>query len=324
MSESARPRGRRRPNARAQQSLRRPTPESYSTRTIEFDSDGDTCVGTLYLPADIDTPPVVVMAPGLGMWRSFVLPAVAERFAAAGFAAFVFDFRHHGDSDGEPRGLADPQKQIADYEAAIETMIDTDAVDSNRLVLWGYSFSGGHVLSVAADDFRVAGVIATAPFVDGRTELRRSLRQPKRFLKSTLAGLRDAVGAKIGRGHEVRLVDEPGEFAVLTAPGARRAILDAVDRDSDWVNRLPARIFLALPGYRPITTAEEIRCPALVIGGSHDQIVPAEGPAAAADRIPESTYIELPADHMSVFEADFETVVGHQLTFLRSTVDHRQ
>jgi len=147
MSESARPRGRRRPNARAQQSLRRPTPEAYSTRTIEFDSDGETCVGTLYLPADIDTPPVVVMTPGLGMWRSFVLPAVAERFAAAGFAAFVFDFRHHGDSDGEPRGLADPQKQVADYEAAIEAMIDTDAVDSNRLVLWGYSFSGGHVLS---------------------------------------------------------------------------------------------------------------------------------------------------------------------------------
>ena len=324
MSESARSRGRRRPNARAQQSLRRPTREAYSIRTIEFDSDNTDCVGTLYLPAETDTPPVVVMAPGLGMWRSFVLPAVAERFAAAGFAAFVFDFRHHGDSEGEPRQLAEPAKQIADYEAAIEAMIDTDAVDSSRLVLWGYSFSGGHVLSVAADDFRVAGVIATAPFVDGQQELRRSLRQPTRFLRSTLAGLRDALGSKIGRGHEVRLVDEPGEFAVLTAPGARRAILDAVERDSDWVNRLPARVFLALPSYRPITTVEEIRCPTLIIGGSRDQIVPTEGPEAAANRIPKSTYIELPADHTSVFDADFETVVGHQLTFLRATVDHRR
>ena len=282
-----------------------------------------TCVGTLYLPAVTDTPPVVVMAPGLGMWRSFVLPAVAERFAAAGVAAFIFDFRHHGDSEGEPRQLAAPQKQRADYKAAIETLADTSAVDSDRLVLWGYSLSGGHVLSVAADDRRVAGVIATAPFVDGRQGLSRSLRQPKRLLRSTLAGLRDALGSRVGRGHEVRLVANPDEFAVLTAPGVRRALLDAVPHDSDWVNRLPARVFLALSTYRPITTAAEIRCPALIIGGRHDQTVPAAGPKAVADRIPESTYIELPTDHMGVFNDAFETVVGHHLTFIRSTVGRR-
>jgi len=319
MSESTP--SRRHPMARSQQSLRRPAREAYSTRRVAFESEDETCVGTLYLPDRPDTPPVVVMAPGLGMWRSFVLPAIAERFAEAGIAAFVFDFRHHGDSDGKPRGLADPDKQIADYEAAIETMADTDAVDSDRLVLWGYSFSGGHVLSVAADRFDIAGVIATAPFVDGRRELRRSLRQPKRFARSTLAGLRDAIGSKVGRGHEVRLVDDPDGFGVITVPGARRAVLDAVDRDSAWENRLPAQIFLAITRYRPITSVETIRCPTLVIGGRNDEVAPAEWAEDAADKIPESTFIELPADHTSVFDADFETVVGHQLTFLRSVVD---
>ena len=307
--------------ARAQQSVRRPAREAYSTRRVTFESEGETCVGTLYLPDRPDSPPVVVMAPGLGMWRSFVLPAVAERFAEAGFAAFTFDFRNHGDSDGEPRSLADPDRQIADYEAAIDAMGDTDAVDSDRLVLWGYSFSGGHVLSVAAGRFDVAGVIATAPFVDGRRELKRSLRQPKRFARSTLAGLRDAIGSKVGRGHTVRLVDDPEGFGVITVPGAKRAVLDAVDRDSAWDNRLPARIFLDLSAYRPITSVDEIRCPTLVIGGRNDEVAPAAWAEDAADKISESTYIELPADHMSVFDADFETVVGHQLTFLRSTVD---
>ena len=318
MSESAP--SRRHPMARSQQSLRRPAREAYSTRRVSFESEGETCVGTLYLPEQPDTPPVVIMAPGLGMWRSFVLPAVAERFAEGGFAAFVFDFRHHGDSDGEPRSLADPDKQIADYEAAIETMSNTDAVDSDRLVLWGYSFSGGHVLSVAAGRFDVAGVIATAPFVDGRRELRRSLRQPKRFLRSTLAGLRDAIGSKVGRGHEVRLVDDPDGFGVITVPGAKRAVLDAVDRDSAWENRLPARIFLAITSYRPITSVDEIRCPTLVIGGRNDEVAPAAWAEDAADEIAQSTYIELPADHTSVFDAEFEAVVGHQLTFLRSVV----
>ncbi|ERH06012.1 MAG: lysophospholipase [Halonotius sp. J07HN4] len=310
--------------ARAQQSVRRPAREAYSTRRITFESGGETCVGTLYLPDRPDSPPIVVMAPGLGMWRSALLPAIAERFAESGVAAFSFDFRHHGDSDGKPRGLAAPDKQIADYEAAIEAMTNTEAVDSNRLVLWGYSFSGGHVLSVAAGRFDIAGVIATAPFVDGRRELKRSIQRPGRFVRSTLAGLRDALGSKVGRNHPVRLVDDPDGFGVITVPGAKRAVLDAVARDSAWNNRLPARIFLAISTYRPITSVDEIRCPTLVIGGRDDEVAPAAWVADAADRVPESTFIELPADHMSVFDADFERVVGRQLTFLRSIVGERE
>jgi Lysophospholipase len=260
------------------------------------------------------------MAPGLGMWRSFGLPAVAERFAEAGYAVLLFDFRHHGDSGGEPRGLVDPETQIADYEAAISKLRDTDAVDSDGIVLWGHSFSGGHVLSVAAADSRVAGIIATAPFVDGRRELRRSIRQPTQLLRATAAGLRDVLGSKLGRGHDVRLVDDD-RFAVITEPGAKRGVLDIIDRESDWENRLPARVFLSLTSYRPITSVESIRCPVLIIGGRDDQVVPAADAAAAADRIPTATYRELSADHLSLLGEQFETLVDHQLTFLRSVVE---
>ncbi|ATW87299.1 alpha-beta hydrolase superfamily lysophospholipase [Halohasta litchfieldiae] len=320
---SSRPSSRRKPQNRSQQSLRRPSREAYSTRTIEFDSDGETCVGTLYLPDRPESPPVIVMAPGLGFWRTFALPAVAERFAESGYAAFTFDFRHHGDSEGEPRGLVSPPKQIADYEAAIEAMGREEDVDSNRLVVWGHSLSGGHVLSVAAENFRVAGVIATNPFVDGRSQTLGRIRQPKRLLKSLVAGLRDAIGHRLGFGTDVRIVDDEDGFAVITAPGAKRAVFDLVDRHADWQNRVPARILLALPRYRPITGVEEIRCPTLVIGGRDDQVIPAEEAESAADKIADSTYLELPVDHMSVFGEDFETIVGHQLAFLRTVVGHR-
>jgi hypothetical protein len=166
-------------------------------------------------------------------------------------------------------------------------------------------------------------VIATAPFVDGRRELTRSIKRPGRFVRSTVAGLRDALGSKVGRDHPVRLVDDPDGFGVITVPGAKRAVLDAVARDSAWDNRLPARIFLAISTYRPITSVDEIRCPTLVIGGRDDEVAPAAWAADAADRIPESTFIELPADHMSVFDAAFERVVGRQLTFLRSVAGER-
>jgi pimeloyl-ACP methyl ester carboxylesterase len=320
---SSHPSSRRKPINRSQQSLRRPSREEYSTRTISFDSDGETCRGTLYLPDRPEHPPVVVMAPGLGFWQSFGLPAVAERFAEAGYAAFTFDYRHHGDSDGEPRGLVSPAKQVDDYEAAIDAMRAKDDVDSNRLVVWGHSLSGGHALSVAAENFRVAGVIATCPFVDGRAQTLGMVRQPKRLLKSLTNGLRDALGYRLGLGTEVRIVDEEDGFAVVTAPGAKRAAFDLVDRHADWDNRVPGRIFLSLPRYRPLTEVEEIRCPALVISGRDDQVVPADGAADAADGIAEATYLELPVDHFSVFSDDFETVVGHQLTFLRTIVGHR-
>ncbi len=317
------PSGRRKPKNRSQQSLRRPTRESYSTRTIHFESGDASCVGTLYLPARPDNPPIVVMAHGLGLWQSFGLPAIAERFAEAGYAAFVFDFRYHGDSGGEPRGLVSPTAQCADYEAAIEAMVATDDVDSNRLVLWGFSLSGGHVLSVAAANFRVAGVIATVPFVDGRSELKRLIRAPKTLVKSVASGVRDRLGRRVGFGREVRIVDDPDGFGVITESGAKRAIFDLVDRESNWQNAVPARVFLDLPRYRPIASVDEIRCPTLAIGGRDDRIVPAAGPEAAADAIASSTYIELPTDHLSVLAEDFDTVVDHQLAFLRSTVAHR-
>ena len=320
---SSRPSSRRKPINRSQQSLRRPSRETYSTRTVEFESGEETCVGTLYLPDRPETPPVVVMAPGVGLWRTFGLPAVAERFAEAGYAAFVFDFRHLGDSTGEPRGLVSPSKQIADYEAAIDAMGATEDVDSNRLVLWGHSLSGGHVLSVAAENFRVAGVIATCPFADGRSQTLGMIRQPKQLLKSLATGLRDALGHRIGFGSDVSIVDDEDGFGVITAPGAKRELFDLVDRHADWQNRVPGRIFLSLPRYRPLTEVDEIRCPALVIGGRDDRIVPGEGAADAAAGIADATYLELPVDHFSVFGDDFETVVGHQLTFLRTVVGHR-
>lgn len=314
---------RRKPPNRAQRHVRRPSREAYATRTVPFESDGVTCAGSLYLPEGVADPPVVVMAPGLGMWRRFGLPAVAERFAEAGYAAFVFDFRGIGDSEGLPRGLVSPAKQVEDYEAAIDAVSDLDGVDANRLVVWGHSLSGGHVLRVVAENFRVAGAIALTPFVDGRAATLGRIREPKYLLKSTLAGLRDALGYRVGLGTDVRIVDDPDGFAVVDAPGAKRAVFDLVDRESTWRNRTPARVFLSLLRYRPIATVEEIRCPTLVIGAARDEVAPADRARDAADEIADSTYVRLPADHFSVLGEDLDLAVDYQLAFLRNVVAHR-
>jgi hypothetical protein len=48
-----------------------------------------------------------------GLW------AYPERFAAARIAALAFDYRHFGDSDGEPRQLLDIGRQLEDWRAAL-------------------------------------------------------------------------------------------------------------------------------------------------------------------------------------------------------------
>jgi len=47
------------------------------------------------------------------------LDAYAERSAATGFAALVFDYRHFGASSGEPRQLLDINRQLADWAGAV-------------------------------------------------------------------------------------------------------------------------------------------------------------------------------------------------------------
>src|SRR3954451_3026261 len=131
---------------------------------IEFHSGGNTCAAWLYRPEADETHPIVVLAHGFGGVRAARLWAYAERFAAAGIAALVFDYRHFGASEGEPRQLLDVKAQVADWASALTWVRAREDLDSDRLALWGSSFSGGHVLTTAARDHRIAAVVAQVPF----------------------------------------------------------------------------------------------------------------------------------------------------------------
>ena len=90
------------------------------------------------------------MAHGFSAVKEMYLDSYAEVFAAAGFNALVFDNRNFGASDGEPRQEIDPWAQIRDYRHAITYATTLPEVDANRIGVWGSSYSGGHVLVVAA------------------------------------------------------------------------------------------------------------------------------------------------------------------------------
>ena len=97
----------------------------HTVTSSHFSSHGTDCAGNLFLPDNAERPPVVVMGHGLGAQQDFRLPAFAQRFAERGLAVFTFDYRHWGESAGEPRQLLIPQKQKQDWHSRPQHKTDT-------------------------------------------------------------------------------------------------------------------------------------------------------------------------------------------------------
>lgn len=141
---------------------------------VEFNSEGDTCRAWLYKADGGGRRPTVVLAGGWCYVREIVMPTYAEAFAKAGINAMIFDYRNLGVSDGDNRQHLDPWAQIRDYQNAISFLERHEAVDSDRIGVWGISYSGGHVLILAATDPRVKTIVSQIPVIDGYENMRRA------------------------------------------------------------------------------------------------------------------------------------------------------
>jgi uncharacterized protein len=136
-------------------------------REIEFTSGGETVRGDLLLPDGEGPFPIVVMAGGWCYVKELRQPQYAQDFVRRGFAALIFDYRRMGASDGQPRQHIDPWDQIEDYKNAITFAASLPEIDASRIGIWGISYSGGHVLVVAATDPRVKSVVSNVAVIDG-------------------------------------------------------------------------------------------------------------------------------------------------------------
>lgn len=255
----------------------------------------------------------MVLAHGFGAVREAGLESYAERFAAAGLAALVFDYRHFGASDGRPRQLVDISRQLADWTAAIDYARALPGVDPERIALWGTSFSGGHVVTLAARDPRIAAVVSQVPYLG---LLRKRAVPDRRTLRLTATALRDQL-----RGAReplcIPIVGDPGSAALLQAPGSAEQFRALLPTETTWRNEVAARIVLRLPGYRPGQVAARVRCPVLYCSCEQDQITPASLITAAAAASPLGRLLSYPGEHFEIYQSPLrERVADDQTRFL--------
>ncbi|MFJ6671108.1 alpha/beta hydrolase [Actinosynnema sp. NPDC091369] len=292
-------------------------------RDVTFASGDAVCAAVLYLPdrqrGDVAC---VVMASGYSGTRDLGLPAYAERFASNGMAVLAFDYAGFGSSTGKPRLLVDPRRQADDYRAAIRCARSTAGIDPERIVLWGVSLGGGHVLEVAADDARIVAVIALTPFVGMTSDV--ALRRPLETARLLTAGLLDAARSRLGLSPVmIPVIGEPGRTALVRDTTDRRVLLRLAQDAPAWRNQIRARGLLGLLRYRPGSSASRLTTPLLVGIALQDAVVSSADAAATAVSAPHGQLRRYAGSHFDCFEnPTFESAVEDQVAFLRRHVPH--
>jgi alpha-beta hydrolase superfamily lysophospholipase len=133
--------------------------------------------------------PTIILSHGWGGVAASLRQNAID-FARAGYFVIVFDYRGWGASEGkivptrplvrgkvgepitvevkEIREVVDPLDMTTDLQNAIHWVHGEKQCDPQRIGLWGTSYSGGHVVYVAARDPRVKATVSQVPALDSR------------------------------------------------------------------------------------------------------------------------------------------------------------
>ncbi|CAG7929658.1 unnamed protein product [Penicillium olsonii] len=271
----------------------------------------------------------IILAHGLGATKELKLSSYAAEFQKAGYTCIVFDYRCNGETAGQPRALVDWKMQQEDWRSAIAYTRQLDGIDPDCVALFGTSFSGGHVIQLAAEDSRIRAVISQCPFTDG---VRSSLTVGLKALPGLIwAGVRDTILGDTS----VNLVGAPGEgnfilqyarvmltcclVALMNAPDVLKTFRGLVPEGYAFQEEVPARLVLRLPFLKPGSYASKVQCPIFFAVCGTDSVAPA-GPTLSYAKTAPKGVVELYDElgHFEIYYGDaFRKAMGHYVKFLQ-------
>ncbi len=306
--------------------------------TVELRAiDGETIECWLVTPP-VSRPPVVVMAPGLTGTKEGLLEAFAERFADAGMATLMLDFRTFGGSGGEPRHWVDPLRQIEDYQSAIALLRGDDRVDGSRIVLWGSSFSGSAAVCAAARDSGIKAVIAQVPYLGGTPVHAPSGLSIASYVALSIGEIFGDTIARVFGGRlppvYITTYGKPGDATFSMSKDNPPQKTSAEDLHlfwrsipqsmrGGWENRMLVRGLQNLDKVSAKDELANVRCPVLLIGAAKDDMIAAKEIRTAAEQlsVPGSRYMELDCGHYAPYVTPvFEVNVSAQIEFILEVI----
>lgn len=281
----------------------------YTRENVEFISDGVTLKGWFYTPKEQTSPaPCVIMTHGFSALKEHYLDKFAMRFAEAGLCVLVYDNRNFGESGGQPRLEVDHIAQITDMKNAITYVQQLKNVDSEKIGLWGTSFSGGVVLAVAATDKRVSCVVSQVPFISGHHKYFKSAK-PEQWerMKSKYDADRQARSEGKPPATIAVVTDNPDKPAVMKIPSAYTYFTSI----ESWENKVTLRSVENAGEFEPIAFVKDISpTPLLFIVGKADTINTTELALKAYEAAGEPKKLVLvEGDHFEPYVNQFDIAV---------------
>jgi uncharacterized protein len=235
---------------------------------VTFQSQGETLVGNLYLPATYksgDKLPAVIVT---GAWMTIKeqMPGVyAQKLADRGFAAFAFDFRSWGESGGKLRSFESPTVKIADIKSAVSFLQTVNAIDANRIAGLGICASAGYMAVATAEDSRIKSLVTVAPWI----------HDPQ--IVETVYGGKSTVQKLIatGRAAETKFKQTgKADYVLATSKTDKTAVMYG-DIDyyqnpqrgaiPQWANQFAVASWAEWLTFNPMPVAKQIKVPTLFI-----------------------------------------------------------
>ncbi|KAB8332283.1 alpha/beta hydrolase [Scytonema tolypothrichoides VB-61278] len=235
---------------------------------VSFQSEGETLVGNLYLPANYksgDKLPAVIVT---GAWITVKeqMPATyARKLAQQGFAALAFDFRTFGESGGKVRNFESPTAKIADIKNAVSFLQTVNAVDSNRIAGLGICASAGYMAVATAEDSRIKSFVTVAPWIHDQAII------------NTVYGGEKAVQEKIKTAQVTRAkFEQTGKAEYVPAASAtnrQAAMYGNIDyylnpkrgAISQWANEFAVMSWAEWLTFNAMPQAKQIKVPTLFV-----------------------------------------------------------
>lgn len=269
---------------------------------LRFPCGATECAGWLFLPNDVESPPVIVMGHGFAGTRDVGLPFFAEYFARAGVAAFIFDYRNFGSSGGAPRQLVDPWQQLEDWAAAITFVRSAYQVDGRRVALWGSSLGGGHALIAAARDGDIRAVVAQVPLLDTAVEGEATFPGAIWLIRLLLTAWGDlATSAYSSEPWLIPAIAPSSGFGMIVDDAAFERATSLVPSNSHYRNEVAARSLFTFDDYNPLRQAAALTSPVLLIASKADRFAPYTAVEAYAKTHAEVTVSTIEGDHFDVY-----------------------
>lgn len=176
-----------------------------------------------FLPAEGSSSKTILLCHGFGANRGDLLPSCLY-LRAGGYNLFCFDFRAHGESEGNISTLCG--HEVKDFDAALDFLKAQKSQAARSIGVYGLSMGAAVSITGSAHRPEVKAVAAESPFRSVEGVIIRFARLfysvPRYpFLPLTLAFVRWRAGMNVGANSPIRHVAQISPRPLLLIQGAK-------------------------------------------------------------------------------------------------------